>query len=395
MTERLRESDRQVLKLRRAASGARDPVSEEEARRIVAFRKVMMDEAWSRAPTFALRRFPRAGSVKRARENYCGPDGAVYGASVTPQGAYAFAFSRDRFVFAAVPLITRIPDAVAAFAAVAKDPRSSPSAWVSASAPLWEHLIAKPLAAIDDKKWIVVCPDPVMDGIPIEALVPPDAKSDSFRTLPYLMQKFAVGRLPTTSLVLEPRNRRVTGWIPDPFVAVLSPDKPAAGLALAQAFDSRVSAEAPHTERAGIFKLGEPATAGAESAPDKPDKRPRFLLFGHGIADGAISWGPPLPAVVCLLDPPSSKEGANNVFRWLIRGVRGVIAPTGPIDPKVADAIMLGTLKSFGQEGGNPVEALTVGKRSFLSGSGKAAGVPDAHYHPSQWTPMQAWLVLP
>ena len=68
------------------AAGTRPPISEEEARRILAFRKVMIDEAWSRAPTFALRQFPRAGSIKRARDNYCGPDGAVFGASVDRAG---------------------------------------------------------------------------------------------------------------------------------------------------------------------------------------------------------------------------------------------------------------------------------------------------------------------
>jgi tetratricopeptide (TPR) repeat protein len=398
MAERLRESDRQVLKLRRAASGGRPPISEEEARRIVAFRKVMIDEAWSRAPTFALREFPRAGSIKRARDNFCGPDGAVFGASVTPQGSYAFVFSRDRFDFRAIPTLTRVVESVATFASVAKDPKSNAAAWVSASGPVWDHLLAKLLPSIEDKKWVAVCPDPVIDGIPVEALVPGDAKTDSFRTLPYLMQKIAVGRLPTTALVPEPRNRRVTSWIPDPFLAVVSPDKAGSGLVLAQAFDSRVTVEGLRTERAGLFKLGEPASASVESAPDgRADRRPRFLVFGHGVADSAVSWTPPTPAVVCLLDPPSAKDGANHVFRWLIRGVRGVIAPVGPIEKPVADALMLGTLKNFGQEGGNPIEALTAGKRAFLSASGKSAvpGVTDAHYHPAQWTQMQAWLVLP
>jgi hypothetical protein len=317
---------------------------------------------------------------------------------VTPQGAFAFAFSRDRFVFNAVPLVTRIPDAVAAFASIAKDPKSSASAWIAASAPLWEHLVAKPLAAFEDKKWIAVCPDPVMDGIPFEALVPPDAKSDNFRTLPYLMQKIAVGRLPTAGLVSEMRTRRLQSWIPDPFVAVISADKPASGLAFAQAFDPRITAEGGKTERAGLFKLGAPATAGADTAPDaRPDRRPRFLVFGHGIPDNQVSWEPPTPAVVCMLDPPAVKEGANNVFRWMIRGVRGVIAPGGPIDRPVADALMAGALKSFGQEGGNPIEALNVAKRSFLSAGPKAAppGVTEAHYHPAIWTQMQAWLVIP
>jgi tetratricopeptide (TPR) repeat protein len=399
MLERLRESDRQVLLLRRAISGARAPISEEEARRIVAFRQVMMDEASSRTPTYALRQFPRAGSIKRARDNYCGPDGAVYGASVTAEGAYAFAFSRDRFVFSAVPIVTRITDAVAAFASIAKDASASPAAWIAASAPVWEHLVQKQLVVFEDKKWVAVCPDPTIDDVPIEALVAPDAKSESFRTLPYLIQKIPMGRLPTCGLVTTQRNARIQSWVPDPFVGVVSKDDPAAGLALAQAFDPRVTAVAPRTERAGLMKLGDLAPGRAESAPEggRQDRRARFLVFGPGIADHAVTWGPPTPALVCLMDPPASKEGSNNVFRWLIRGVRGVIAPSGPIERPVADAIMLATLRSFGQDGGNPIEALTVGKRAFLAASGKAAppGVTEAHYHPAHWSKMQAWLVIP
>ena len=81
----------------------------------------------------------------------------------------------------------------------------------------------------------------------------------------------------------------------------------------------------------------------------------------------------------------------------MIRGVRGVIAPNGPIEKPVADALAIGILKSFEQDGGNPIEALTMAKRALLSGSGKplAPGLTDAHYHPVHWTQMQAWLVSP
>jgi hypothetical protein len=198
--------------------------------------------------------------------------------------------------------------------------------------------------------------------------------------------------------VAEQRNRRLQAWIPDPFLAVISADKPASGLALAQAFDPRVTAEGLRTERAGLFKLGEPASAGVDSAPDaRPDRRPRYLVFGHGIPDSAVSWTPPTPSVICLLDPPGSKEGANNAFRWMIRGVRGVIAPAAALDRPAVDALMAGALKSFGQEGGNPIEALTVSKRAFLSAGpkGAAPGVTEAHYHPAVWTQVQAWLVIP
>ena len=144
----------------------------------------MIDEAWSRAPTFALRQFPRGGSIKRARDHYCGVDGVIFGASVTPQGAYVFAFSRDRFDFRAIQLITRITDSVASFAAVAKDPKATPSSWVAASAPVWEQLIAPMIPVFEEKKWIAVCPDPSTDGIPFEALVPGDAKTRQLEDAP-------------------------------------------------------------------------------------------------------------------------------------------------------------------------------------------------------------------
>jgi hypothetical protein len=356
----------------------------------------MVEEAWSRAPIFALRRFPRAGSIRRAKDNYCGVDGAIFGASVTDQGAYAFAFSRDRFVFSSINTVHRLHDALPILAGLAADPRSTPAAWVAASAPLWEHLIVKQLPAFEDKKWLAVCPDPILDTIPIEALVPPDAKSDNWRTLPYLVQKIAVGRVPSSKLALEPRMRRLPAWIPEAFAAVVvsAKDQPAAGLPLAQAYDPDLKADTMRSERAGVFKLGKEEGDGTESAPAK---RSRILVFGHGIEDRTVGWRGAAPSVVCLLDPPSSKDGSNLAFRWMIRGVRGVIAPSAPMERPVADALMIGVLKSFAQDGSNPIEAVSVAKRALLSTSSKpgVAGLTDAHYHPSQWTRMQAWLVNP
>jgi hypothetical protein len=142
-----------------------------------------------------------------------------------------------------------------------------------------------------------------------------------------------------------------------------------------------------------VFRLGEPGE-GTESAPAK---RARIMVFGHGISDQAVGWRGPAPSVVCVLDPPSQKEGSNVLLGWMIRGARAVIAPNGPIEKPVVDALMAGTLKAFGQDGVSPIEALSAGKRAFLSTTSKSAfaGVTDAHYHPFHWTQLQAWLVNP
>jgi tetratricopeptide (TPR) repeat protein len=396
MAERLEESDRQVRVLKRCAAGSRPPIAEEEVRRIMALRNAVVDEAWSRAPAFAMRRFPRAGSIKRARENYCGPDGAVFGASVTGQGAYAFAFSRDRFVFSAIDTTLRVHDAIAGLAALAKDPRSAPAQWVAASAPLWEHLILKQIPVFEDKQWLVVCPDPSIDVIPVEALVPGDAQSGDWRTLPYLMQRIAVGRLPTTTLAVEPRGRRPTGWVPEPFLAVaLAPGEGlAAGIELARAFDPGIRDSAPRTERAVAFRLGSGDPQAAESAPAK---RARILVFGHGVKGAAARWQGPAPAVICTIDPPAAPGEPDVVRQWMIRGVRGVVAPAAPMDRKLAEALVAGTLKSFAQDGSNPIEALSIAQRALFAAASKggASGIAPALYHPAHWTGMQAWLNHP
>src|SRR5262249_3732489 len=99
----------------------------------------------------------------------------------------------------------------------------------------------------------------------------------------------------------------------------------------------------------------------------------------------------------CFLDPPSQKEGANDVYRWLLRGVRGIVAPKEKMDRPVADALVAGTLKSLGLDGGNPIDALSAAKRSLLSGSLKNSvpGLTDADCPPAHWTHIQAWLINP
>jgi hypothetical protein len=356
----------------------------------------MVDEAWSRAPTFALRRFPRAGSVKRARENYCGPDGAVFGASITAEGGYAFAFSRDRFTFAVVESALRVDENVAALAKLAKDPRSTPSAWVGACAPVWEHLIASTISVFEDKQWLVVCPDPTIDGIPIEALVPPEAKSDDWRTLPYLMQRIAVGRLPTTTLAAEMRGRRIVPWAPNAFAAIAlsAKDAPETGLPFAKAFDRDFAQGASSSGRVAVFKLGDTGGPAAESAPAG---RPRILSFGYGVPPDAVGWERGAPAAICLMEPAAPEGGPDHARAWMILGARAVIAPSQPIDRPLAEALTAGILRSFAQDGSNPVEAVTMAKRSILNTStdGKALGLTDAHYHPGKWSCMQAWLAIP
>ena len=155
-----------------------------------------------------------------------------------------------------------------------------------------------------NKKWVAVCPDPVIDTIPIEALVPGDAKSDNWRTLPYLMQRFAVGRLPTSSLVAraaEPPHRgmdrrplrrgrlgRGQAGVGPPARAGVRPAGDGGG--------------AGRTERAGRVQARRESSAdGAESAPDEAPAH--HGLRPRGRREPRLGWAPPTPAVVCVLDP--------------------------------------------------------------------------------------------
>ena len=255
------------------------------------------------------------------------------------------------------------------------------------------------LPVFEDKKWIAVLPRSGRStAIPIEALVPGDAKTDNCRTLPYLMQQYR-GR---AAADFEPRARA-----PEPPQSAMGPEplrrgrlgraRPAAGLPFAQAFDPKVTAETPIGPSApGVFKLGEVVPGGSRV-------RARQAAAHHGLRprrrrQPRSRWAPPTPAVVCLLDPPSVEgRRPNIVFRWMIRGVRGVIAPKGPIEKPVADALIdrhAQVVRAGRREpdrGADDGEARAPDDR----GQAPAPGLTDAHYHPVQWTQMQAWLVIP
>lgn len=367
-------SPRKIARLARAMRVGLGPPPEADAAEVFAHRRMLKDRAGAQGAFFAMKRFPEIVNLRKARDSVCGPRGAVYGAHVAESGGFAFAFTSEGFLFYSVPENVKLKELCETFAKVANDPASSPEQFVAASGPVWNELVKPVLPVLEQKTRLAVYVDPTLDGLPFEALVPPDAKGP-FPGLPYLLTRLSVGRLVAASWA-KPGRKETPGssWLGEPRLVGFAAEDAATLFGAARAFDEKVGPTALATERVALFTEADRA-GGRVPARTKSGGA---VVFGVGAATRGPDWPfAKAPEIVALSDPPTGADGATDpILAWSASGAKAVVAPTTKLDPALAEALVARTLGLVARQGSGPIEAVSEAQRALLSGSLEIEGKP-------------------
>lgn len=390
---RTRRSDAGINRLRRAVAGLIPLPTEEEVAEILRERAALKEEAWKIAPGFALRRLPRTTPVIKAKDAVCGPTGAVFAAVASADGAFVMAFSRDGWSYTPIEKANNPVDVAKKFAKVARDPKSTPDQVLDASS-LFTRTFMDPVAKIwENKKWLAVYLDPVMNEVPFAAALPGDAKSAPFAKMDWLCKRIAVGRLATANLA--PYKGIAVGrptWLSDPRGVAVGGGDPKILLPFAKAFDEALSAEKTTSDRGKILDVA--AWTDGLGTGSAGFGRGGALVFGADVPPQALDLPRgAAPDVVALTAPADEKT----ILGLMARGAKGVLARVEDPDTKVLDAMTARALFAMTRQGRNPVEAVAEAQRALLSGELKIDGAPapDSAKHPAVWSALRALVTEP
>ena len=380
----VRESAARVARLRRGLLVGRRTPTEDEARAVVELRKSLRFRAADRSGSFVMRHFPPPATFKRARANVCGPLGAVYGVHAEEKGGFVFAFSAEAFRFYGIPPKVDVKKLCTDFAKVAADPSSTPDQYVAAASSVWIELVKPVQDVFEQKQRLAVYVDDVFDAVPFEALVPPDAKG-TFGGLPYLMNKIAIGRIPTTSIAREARFEAGRfKWLRDPKSIgcfVKSVDE-------VESFGKAFGAKT-------VFQSAADRKGGAQF----PQAGPGSVLFaGPGFPQKYLDWNSRnAPDLVVMTDPPEAqREGMHPIRAFFGRGSKALFAPTEKMDPILAEALGSYATTLMTANGQGPFEALAEAQKTLLNNALPSAKPLTKDFrHPAYWAKFRAYSVAP
>jgi hypothetical protein len=234
--------------------------------------------------------------VIKAKDAVCGPSGAVFAAVASADGAFVMAFSRDGWSYTPIEKANNPIDVAKKFAKVARDPKSTPDQVLDASS-LFTRTFMDPVAKIwENKKWLAVYLDPVMNEVPFAAALPGDAKSAPFAKMDWLCKRIAVGRLATANLA--PYKGIAVGrpmWLSDPRGVAVAGTEPEADGAVREGLRRRA--------------LGREALDGSRAVArcGRVDARPRLRGAGFG-KGGALVFGADVPPAAIDLPAGSAPD---------------------------------------------------------------------------------------
>ena len=393
LASRTRRSDAGMNRLRRAVAGLRPLPTPEEVATILQERSAVKDEAWRVAPGFALRRLPRTTPVIKAKDAVCGPSGAVFAAVASEGSAFVMAFSRDGWLYTPIEKANSPIEVARRFAKVARDPKSTPEQ-INEASSLFTRTFMDPVAKVwENKKWLAIYLDPIMDEVPFAAALPSDSKSGPFAKMDWLCKRIAVGRLATANMA--PYKGIAVGkpqWLLDPRMTAVAGTDPKLVLPFARAFDDALNAERTTGDRAKA--IAAPAWIEGLHSGGAGFGKGGALLFGADVPAAALDvTRGESPDVVFLNGVTEDKT----VLGFMARGAKGVISRTADPDPAALDAMTIRAAYAMARQGKNPIEAVAEAQRALLKGELKVEGkpIPDTALHPAVWTCLRALVTEP
>jgi CHAT domain-containing protein/Tfp pilus assembly protein PilF len=325
------------------------------------------------SPRYASLRYPeplRADAVRRTLD----AETALLQYVLGRDGSVLFVVTSDEVRSVRLPPVREIAPLVAAVRAALERPgRRETGRYVRAARRLYELLVAPATEAIRGKRLLLVAPDRDLHYLPFEVLLTDQPSTGDFRALPYLVRRWAVGYVPSASVLADLRASRPAPRTGPAFVGFGDPvyDVGARGTGGDALFDERGRLDLRRLEGSGrevmriaerfppsdaVVYLGREAREGNVKGNARLESARRIHFAVHGVID---EKRPRYSGLVLSLDGDPVEDGllqVHEIFNLRLGADLVVLSACGSgLGREVSGEGILGLTRAFLYAGASSV----------------------------------------